>query len=123
MVQQSPDVLKARYMLGTLLARFSTTTATPYRLPPRPTVVTILIRILMNKVLAFKRLFNTLGSNFVTIALQAARAADSNAKLYIEEYGAESVNVKSNALGLLVTQLKINAMPLDGLGFEAQVGA
>lgn len=67
--------------------------------------------------------YNTLGSSYVTIALKAARAADANAKLYIEEYGAETVNAKSVALWVLVQQLKINVVPLDGIGFEGQVSA
>ncbi|KAG8894294.1 hypothetical protein FRC00_009168, partial [Tulasnella sp. 408] len=101
MEQQSPDVLEARYNAWDVVSEIFND----------------------NGSWRSNVFFNTLGSNYVAIALQAARAADPNAKLYIEEYGAESVNVKSNALWLLVTQLKINAMPLDGIGFEGQVGA
>ncbi|KAG8901661.1 hypothetical protein FRC01_009779 [Tulasnella sp. 417] len=62
--------------------------------------------------------YNYLGSDFVEIALWAARAADPNAKLYIEEYGAEDLNVKSDALYYLAQTLKNNGVPLDGIGFE-----
>ncbi|KAG8904146.1 hypothetical protein FRC01_008849, partial [Tulasnella sp. 417] len=67
--------------------------------------------------------YATLGPNYVTIALKAARAADPNAKLYIEEYGAEPVNAKSNALYALAQQLKLGGVPLDGIGFEGHVVA
>lgn len=55
------------------------------------------------------------------IALVAARAADPNAKLYIEEYGVEYVNAKSDALFYLAQNLKNNGVPLDGIGFEGHV--
>ncbi|KIO17875.1 glycoside hydrolase family 10 protein [Tulasnella calospora MUT 4182] len=67
--------------------------------------------------------YNILGTNYVTIALKAARAADPNAKLYIEEYNAEPVNAKSNALYSLAQTLKVSGVPLDGIGFEGHVVA
>ncbi|KIO17874.1 hypothetical protein M407DRAFT_32450, partial [Tulasnella calospora MUT 4182] len=47
--------------------------------------------------------------------------ADPNAKLSIEEYGAEDLNVKSDALYDLAQTLKNNGVPLDGIGFEGHV--
>ncbi|KAG8944036.1 hypothetical protein FRC04_002231 [Tulasnella sp. 424] len=67
--------------------------------------------------------YNTIGPNYVRIALSAARAADPGAKLYIEELGAEAVNVKSNALYTLAQQLKASGVPLDGIGLEVHVKA
>lgn len=67
--------------------------------------------------------YNTLGPNYVKIALQAARAADPAAKLYIEEYSAQPVNAKSNALYALVQTLKTSGIPIDGVGFEGHVTA
>ncbi|KAG8944034.1 hypothetical protein FRC04_002229 [Tulasnella sp. 424] len=62
--------------------------------------------------------YDVLGPDYVQIALVAARSADPGAKLYIEEYGAEEVNVKSDALFSLTQDLKNNGVPLDGIGFE-----
>ncbi|KAG8908205.1 hypothetical protein FRC00_011362, partial [Tulasnella sp. 408] len=61
--------------------------------------------------------------NYVKIALQTARAADPVPKLYIEEYGAEPVNAKSNALYALVQTLKTSGIPIDGVGFEGHITA
>ncbi|KAG9044797.1 hypothetical protein FS837_007528 [Tulasnella sp. UAMH 9824] len=65
--------------------------------------------------------YTYLGPDFVEIALVAARAADPNAKLYIEEYGAEDTNAKSDALFYLAQNLKNNGVPLDGIGFEGHI--
>ncbi|KAG8892066.1 hypothetical protein FRC01_014364, partial [Tulasnella sp. 417] len=65
--------------------------------------------------------YNYLGPDFVEIALWAARAADPNAKLYIEEYGVEDFNAKSDALYYLAQTLKNNGVPLDGIGFEGHL--
>ncbi|KAG8969707.1 hypothetical protein FRC05_000838 [Tulasnella sp. 425] len=46
-----------------------------------------------------------------------------SAKLYIEEYSAEPVNVKSNAFYSLAQQLKNSQVPFDGMGFEGHVVA
>ncbi|KAG9044796.1 hypothetical protein FS837_007527 [Tulasnella sp. UAMH 9824] len=64
--------------------------------------------------------YNTLGPNYVKIALQAARAADPTAKLYIEEYAAQRLSAKSDALFALVQSLKASGVPLDGVAFEGQ---
>jgi len=63
--------------------------------------------------------FNTLGESFIPIALEAARAADPNAKLYINDYNIEFEGVKSAAMMELVQGLKANGTPIDGIGFES----
>jgi len=63
--------------------------------------------------------FDTLGESFIPIALEAARAADPNAKLYINDYNIEFEGVKSAALMELVQGLKANGTPIDGIGFES----
>jgi GH35 family endo-1,4-beta-xylanase len=59
-----------------------------------------------------------LGERYIEIALRAARAADPNAKLYINEIGADEINNKSNGLYALVQRLLAAGAPLDGVGFQ-----
>jgi len=63
--------------------------------------------------------FDTLGESFIPIALEAAAAADPNAKLYINDYNIESAGAKSAAMMELVQTLKANGTPIDGIGFES----
>ncbi|PIL35441.1 hypothetical protein GSI_02168 [Ganoderma sinense ZZ0214-1] len=62
--------------------------------------------------------YNTLGTSYVSIALQAARAADPNAKLYINDYNIEQTGAKATAMLNLVKQLLAAGVPLDGVGFQ-----
>jgi endo-1,4-beta-xylanase len=63
--------------------------------------------------------FDTLGESFVSIALEAAAAADPEAKLYINDYNIEFAGVKSAAMMELVQSLKANNTPIHGIGFES----
>jgi len=62
---------------------------------------------------------NTIGEDFVANAFKWARAADPAAKLYINDYSIESVNAKSTALYNLVSKLKNQSVPIDGVGFQS----
>ncbi|KAI0636064.1 endo-1,4-beta-xylanase C precursor [Trametes polyzona] len=62
--------------------------------------------------------FNTLGTQFVPIALKAARAADPDAKLYINDYNIEQSGAKATAMLNLVKQLIADGVPIDGVGFQ-----
>ncbi|RDB25725.1 Endo-1,4-beta-xylanase C [Hypsizygus marmoreus] len=50
--------------------------------------------------------YNTMGTSYVSVALQAARAADPAAKLYINDYNIEGTGAKSTAMVNLVKSLK-----------------
>ncbi|PAV18017.1 glycoside hydrolase family 10 [Pyrrhoderma noxium] len=62
--------------------------------------------------------FNTLGQDYVSIALNAARKADAATKLYINDYNIEGSGSKATAMLNLVKQLKSDGVPIDGIGFQ-----
>lgn len=52
------------------------------------------------------------------IALQAARAADPNAKLYINDFNIEGPGAKATAMMNIVKSLQSQGIPIDGVGFQ-----
>ncbi|KIY48877.1 glycoside hydrolase [Fistulina hepatica ATCC 64428] len=65
--------------------------------------------------------YDTLGTEYIPIALNAARSADPSAKLYINEYNLEYASAKSDAMVALVEELLADGVPIDGIGFEAHM--
>ncbi|MEW9534736.1 endo-1,4-beta-xylanase [Microbispora sp. NPDC049125] len=63
--------------------------------------------------------YRAMGAGYLATALRAARAADPNAKLYINDYNIEGINAKSNGLYSLAQSLLAQGAPLDGIGFES----
>jgi len=59
-----------------------------------------------------------LGPGFIADAFRTARAVDPDAKLYLNEIGAEGINPKSNRLYEIVRGLKADGVPIDGIGFQ-----
>jgi len=62
--------------------------------------------------------YNTLGTSFVPIALEAASAADPNAKLYINDYNIEFTGPKATAMMELIQTLKASDVPIHGVGLQ-----
>ncbi|KAG6919174.1 hypothetical protein DXG01_008472 [Tephrocybe rancida] len=65
--------------------------------------------------------YNTLGSSYIATALTAARAADPDAKLYINDYNIDGTGSKSTAMVNLVTSLKAAGVPIDGIGIQGHL--
>lgn len=65
--------------------------------------------------------FRAMGKEYIQAALRAAHAADPGAKLYINDFGLEEDGERWSAMLALVTDLKSQGVPIDGVGFEAHV--
>ncbi|KAF9478344.1 endo-1,4-beta xylanase [Pholiota conissans] len=63
----------------------------------------------------------TIGPYYVNVALNAARAADPAAKLYINDYNIEGTGAKSTAMVNLVKSLKAAGAPIDGVGIQGHL--
>jgi endo-1,4-beta-xylanase len=63
----------------------------------------------------------TLGPGYIADALTQARAADPAAKLYINDFNIEGINAKSTAMLNLVTSLKQQGVPIDGVGIQTHL--
>jgi endo-1,4-beta-xylanase len=65
--------------------------------------------------------YNAMGSAYIAHALRAARAADPDAKLYINDYNTDGLGAKSDAMFNLVKSLQAQGVPIDGVGFQAHL--
>jgi len=63
--------------------------------------------------------FQAMGSGYIANALRAARAADPNAKLYLNDFNIEGAGTKADAMFNLVQSLIAQGVPIDGVGFES----
>lgn len=63
----------------------------------------------------------TQGTRYIEQAFSWARAANQTAKLFYNDYDAEPVNPKSNAIYAMAVDFKKRGVPLDGIGFQLHV--
>jgi endo-1,4-beta-xylanase len=63
----------------------------------------------------------TLGPDYIELAFRWAHEADPRAKLFYNDYGAEAIGPKSNAIYQMVADLKKRGVPIHGVGLQAHV--
>ena len=63
--------------------------------------------------------YNLMGEDYIAHALKTARAADPDAKLYLNEYNNENLgNAKADAMFNLVKKYVDEGVPIDGVGMQ-----
>jgi endo-1,4-beta-xylanase len=65
--------------------------------------------------------WSILGDGYIEEAFRLARAADPDARLFINDYSIETTNPKSDALYALVKDLMAKGAPIDGVGFQFHI--
>jgi GH35 family endo-1,4-beta-xylanase len=64
-----------------------------------------------------------LGDNYIADAFRLARQADPQALLFYNDYSGEGLNAKSNRIYELVSGLKAQGVPIDGVGLQMHITA
>jgi endo-1,4-beta-xylanase len=59
-----------------------------------------------------------MGTAYIEQVFQWAASANPNAKLFYNDYNAETVNAKSDAIYNMAADFKNRGVPLDGIGFQ-----
>jgi endo-1,4-beta-xylanase len=65
--------------------------------------------------------WSSLGESYIGEAFRAARAADPNAQLYLNDYSIDGINAKSDAYYQLAQRLLAAGVPIDGMGFQTHL--
>src|SRR5438477_6140844 len=61
------------------------------------------------------------GTAYLQQTFHWARAADTKASLFYNDYDAEGLNAKSDAIYAMVKDFKRRGVPLDGVGLQAHI--
>jgi len=62
--------------------------------------------------------YNVIGPEYLDLAFQCAHAADPDALLFYNDYSAEGLNPKSDAVYNLVRGMKARGIPIHGVGLQ-----
>ena len=62
------------------------------------------------------------GEDYIAEAFRAAREADPDARLIINDYNLESVDAKAETMASLVDRLRRADVPVDGIGLQMHLG-
>lgn len=65
--------------------------------------------------------YQAIGPSYITLAFAFAHDADPEAILYYNEYGAEDMSEKANAVYDLLSALVVAGVPISGVGWEMHV--
>ncbi|OGM57041.1 hypothetical protein A2955_03495 [Candidatus Woesebacteria bacterium RIFCSPLOWO2_01_FULL_37_19] len=63
-------------------------------------------------------LFKRLGDKYIELAFKWAKEADPTAKLFLNDWGSDPINKRSNKLYEIVKNLIAKGVPIDGVGFQ-----
>ncbi len=61
------------------------------------------------------------GTKYIEQAFQWAHAANPQAKLFYNDYGAEPINKKSNAIYAMARDFKARGVPISGIGLQMHI--
>ena len=65
--------------------------------------------------------YQAMGDRYIDQAFAAARSADPNAQLYLNEYGLEQGGARWDTFLTLLKRLQARGVPIDGVGFQAHI--
>ncbi len=63
-----------------------------------------------------------IGADYIDYAFQFAHEADPDALLFYNDFGAEAINLKSNAIYRLVSGMVQKGIPIHGVGLQTHLG-
>lgn len=62
--------------------------------------------------------YEKMGDDYIKLAFRTARMADPDVKLFINDFGTERDPDKLDALIVLVEKMRVDDVPIDGIGFQ-----